>query len=237
MGSSSSQLKSELEQYKTLYWTSSMELNEVKRNLQQRDALLQEQTSMLEGYRRAYEISKGWLTPYQITYRHPTDEEFGAVLKLVKRLFPDFEYDAPKFRRWLCDDSSYVVTSDKQLIGCILVGMIDYTELSWHYSIYQTFSDLYKVELTGVKSIFSFGVLPEFRHQGIAQHLIELVLQDDPKLILETETTNLSAHKLYEKYGFRKIGILPHFYEYSGGDDGYLMAHGYHEPEQKSESV
>ena len=75
----------------------------------------------LEVYRTAYEISRGWRKPNQFTYSHPNDEELGDVYWLVGELFPEFPYISLNYQK----ESSYLVRSNNQLVGCILVDVID----------------------------------------------------------------------------------------------------------------
>lgn len=61
--------------------------------------------------------------------------------------------------------------------------------------------------------VTNVAVLPEFRGQGIASALIARQMENDMEFItLEVRQSNLPALKLYEKSGFERVGIRPHFY-------------------------
>ena len=186
----------------------------------------------LEMYRTAFEISKGWREPNQFTYGHPTDDEFETVFALVGEVFPTFNYDKGSFKQEMINKASYVVKLNNQIVGFVLVGLLDHTNLSYQYPCLRIFAEYHHLNLARLKIISSCGVLPEFRLQGVGQHLFELVLQDNPQLILEVNTNNLSAIKLYERNGFHKVGYLPNYYWAVGGGDGYLMAYGLEQPPQ-----
>ena len=68
-------------------------------------------------------------------------------------------------------------------------------------------------------------VKPMFRRKKIASRLLETMIQDAIKdgitsMSLEVNEHNLSAQKLYAKFGFKKETIRKKYY---GNDDGILM--------------
>jgi ribosomal protein S18 acetylase RimI-like enzyme len=73
----------------------------------------------------------------------------------------------------------------------------------------------HKRSLTG--RLYSLAVHPNHRGQGIGNRLLkttlaELVARGAKRVFLEVEQANLAAVKLYERHGFRSIGILPDYY-------------------------
>jgi hypothetical protein len=65
--------------------------------------------------------------------------------------------------------------------------------------------------------LYSLAVRPDCRGQGIGNRLMkktlaELVAQGAKRVFLEVEQVNASALKLYERHGFRSIGMLPDYY-------------------------
>lgn len=65
----------------------------------------------------------------------------------------------------------------------------------------------------------------EKRKKGIASILLEKLIDESKKLAcsnitLEVNVNNMSAIKLYEKYGFKKVAVREKYY---GSEDGLLM--------------
>ena len=66
--------------------------------------------------------------------------------------------------------------------------------------------------------VLNLTVNEKYRNNGIGSELLEMVirkckiLQSDT-LLLETRLTNKSAMSLYEKYGFRQIGLRKDYYK------------------------
>ena len=75
-------------------------------------------------------------------------------------------------------------------------------------------------------NIFSLGVLPAFRGQGISNTLLNAALKEVSVLgfthvTLEVRTDNPSAIALYKKFGFTITEEIPYFY--LDGCDAYMM--------------
>ena len=75
--------------------------------------------------------------------------------------------------------------------------------------------------------VATLAVLPEFRRQGIALKLMQTVLDyaEEEKiscLFLEVRVSNLPARTLYERIGFRVVGLRPDYYE-SPRENALLM--------------
>lgn len=69
----------------------------------------------------------------------------------------------------------------------------------------------------GESDMMNVAVHPDFRRRGIAEALVlELVAQLKAKgnycLTLEVRTSNNPARKLYEKLGFRQVGLRKNYY-------------------------
>lgn len=65
--------------------------------------------------------------------------------------------------------------------------------------------------------MMNLAVAPEARRQGIADALIgelirRLSTKDVTSLSLEVRVSNTAARSLYEKLGFRQIGLRPNYY-------------------------
>ena len=75
--------------------------------------------------------------------------------------------------------------------------------------------------------ITTFAVHPAWRRQRIGERLLVafLDLASDRKAreaTLEVRLSNLAARRLYEKYGFRPVGLRPRYYS-DDGEDALIM--------------
>lgn len=75
--------------------------------------------------------------------------------------------------------------------------------------------------------ITTFAVHPGFRRRGIGERLLIGLLDLSiarmaREATLEVRLSNLAARRLYEKYGFRPVGIRPRYYS-DDGEDALIM--------------
>jgi ribosomal-protein-alanine N-acetyltransferase len=75
--------------------------------------------------------------------------------------------------------------------------------------------------------VTTFAVHPRYRRQGIGERLLLALLdlsieRHAREATLEVRLSNLPARRLYEKYGFRPVGIRPRYYS-DNGEDGLIM--------------
>jgi ribosomal-protein-alanine N-acetyltransferase len=75
--------------------------------------------------------------------------------------------------------------------------------------------------------ITTFAVHPDWRRQHIGERLLLAFLdlavdRDAREATLEVRLSNLAARKLYEKYGFRPVGLRPHYYS-DDHEDALIM--------------
>lgn len=75
--------------------------------------------------------------------------------------------------------------------------------------------------------ITTFAVHPAWRRRRIGErlleHLLELAVRRHAReATLEVRLSNLAARKLYEKYGFRPVGIRPRYYS-DDNEDALIM--------------
>jgi ribosomal-protein-alanine N-acetyltransferase len=66
--------------------------------------------------------------------------------------------------------------------------------------------------------VMTIGVDESFQRQGIGARLFECLIDaarsfGSRRLLLEVRVDNVPALKLYEKYGFTKMGIRKHYYQ------------------------
>lgn len=71
--------------------------------------------------------------------------------------------------------------------------------------------------------ITTIAVAPRWRGNQIGEQLLLALLEiaKDRKVksvVLEVNPSNLPARKLYEKYGFKEIGLIPGYYRNEGAD-------------------
>jgi len=79
----------------------------------------------------------------------------------------------------------------------------------------------------GRAELISIAVDPSERGRGAASRMMESTIRHlrrraVPRLILMVRSSNLTARRFYEKYGFRKRRTVPGYYE--DGEDGVLMS-------------
>jgi ribosomal-protein-alanine N-acetyltransferase len=75
--------------------------------------------------------------------------------------------------------------------------------------------------------ITTFAVHPAWRRQGIGERLLLTVLdvaiaRHAREATLEVRLSNVAARRLYEKYGFRPVGLRPRYYT-DDGEDALIM--------------
>jgi [ribosomal protein S18]-alanine N-acetyltransferase len=75
--------------------------------------------------------------------------------------------------------------------------------------------------------VTTFAVHPRWRRRGVGERLL-LALVDlaqarrAREATLEVRLSNMPARRLYEKYGFRPVGIRPRYYS-DNGEDALIM--------------
>jgi [ribosomal protein S18]-alanine N-acetyltransferase len=75
--------------------------------------------------------------------------------------------------------------------------------------------------------ITTFAVHPQFRRRRIGERLLLALLdlaldREAREATLEVRLSNLPARRLYEKYGFRPVGIRPRYYS-DNNEDALIM--------------
>jgi [ribosomal protein S18]-alanine N-acetyltransferase len=75
--------------------------------------------------------------------------------------------------------------------------------------------------------VTTFAVSPEYRRQGVGEHLLQELLRISESVgaavaTLEVRVSNLPARRLYEKYGFRPVGVRPRYYT-DNNEDALIM--------------
>ena len=75
--------------------------------------------------------------------------------------------------------------------------------------------------------VTTFAVDPRWRRRGVGERMLLALLdmsvaRGAREATLEVRLSNLPARKLYEKYGFRPVGIRPRYYS-DNGEDALIM--------------
>ncbi len=75
--------------------------------------------------------------------------------------------------------------------------------------------------------ITTFAVAPAYRRQGVGQHMLLELLRIAETVgaavaTLEVRVSNMPARRLYEKYGFRPVGVRPRYYT-DNNEDALIM--------------
>jgi ribosomal-protein-alanine N-acetyltransferase len=75
--------------------------------------------------------------------------------------------------------------------------------------------------------VTTFAVDPRWRRRGVGERLLLALLDISVarrarEATLEVRLSNMPARRLYEKYGFRPVGIRPRYYS-DNGEDALIM--------------
>jgi ribosomal-protein-alanine N-acetyltransferase len=75
--------------------------------------------------------------------------------------------------------------------------------------------------------ITTFAVDPNWRRRGVGERLLLALLdaassRGAREATLEVRLSNVAARRLYEKYGFRPVGLRPRYYS-DNGEDALIM--------------
>ena len=135
-----------------------------------------------------------------ITYRQPTALDLPVLTSLERTLFPDYPWSQAQFK----EEIAGIGTSREFLLALNDGSVIGYAGIM--------------VVAAGVPAdLLTIAVLPDFRGQGIAQSMLaalESWAQEKgaTEVILEVDTKNESAIRLYEFAGYEKISIRANYY-------------------------
>ncbi|HUG29370.1 MAG TPA: ribosomal protein S18-alanine N-acetyltransferase [Candidatus Limnocylindria bacterium] len=75
--------------------------------------------------------------------------------------------------------------------------------------------------------VTTFAVDPRWRRRGVGERLLLALIdiavaRQAREATLEVRLSNMPARRLYEKYGFRPVGIRPRYYS-DNGEDALIM--------------
>jgi ribosomal-protein-alanine N-acetyltransferase len=144
-----------------------------------------------------------------ITYREPIALDIPVLVSYDKELFPHSPWNSQQFKEEFAGIPTtrhfVVAESDNAIVG---------------------YAGVFLPGPVIEADILTVGVIPEFRRQGIARHLIEELekwcLEHKARaMMLEVETTNVSAFNLYQSLGYMKISVRMDYY--GPGNDAYVM--------------
>jgi len=79
----------------------------------------------------------------------------------------------------------------------------------------------------GESDMMNVAVHPDYRRQGIAEALVELLIselseKDNHALLLEVRASNAPAIAMYEKLDFRQVGLRKNYYR-NPKEDALIM--------------
>ena len=135
-----------------------------------------------------------------ITYRQPTALDLPVLTSLERTLFPDYPWSQAQFK----EEIAGIGASREFLLALNDGSVIGYAGIM--------------VVAAGVPAdLLTIAVLPDFRGQGIAQSLLaalESWAQEKgaTEVILEVDTKNEGAIRLYEFAGYEKISTRANYY-------------------------
>jgi ribosomal-protein-alanine N-acetyltransferase len=99
----------------------------------------------------------------------------------------------------------------------ICLAVVDEQERLSGYLICSRYDDLWH--------LMNVAVDPSRRREGIATELIETLFErtrSDSRITLEVRVSNLSAIRMYERFGFRSAGLRRHYY-HDNDEDALIM--------------
>ena len=135
-----------------------------------------------------------------ITYRQPSALDIPVLVSLERTMFPHYPWSPAQFKEEIAG-----IGSTRQFMVAIHGGsIIGYGGIM--------------VVAPGIPAdLLTVAVLPDFRGQGIAQAMLaELEIwaneKGAPSIILEVDTKNESAIRLYRFTRYEEISIRPDYY-------------------------
>lgn len=132
------------------------------------------------------------------TIRSFTQQDLPAVLRIENLAFPH-PWPEEAFLHFLCADS-WVILRDEVLAGYIIChSVLDET------------------------TIVNFAIDPGFQRQGLGQALLEHALlqlgeQGVRYFYLDVRVSNAVARSLYQKHGFKRLGLRKGYYSHPDED-------------------
>lgn len=135
-----------------------------------------------------------------ITFRQPTALDLPVLTSLERTLFPEYPWSQAQFKEEIAG-----IGTSREFILALKDGLvIGYAGIM--------------VVAAGVPAdLLTIAVLPDFRGKGIAQSMLaELASWAGEKgateVILEVDTKNEAAIRLYELAGYEKISTRANYY-------------------------
>ena len=142
-----------------------------------------------------------------ISYRKATLLDLPILVSLDREYFPDTAWPAEQFRAEISGPTRnfIIAESEGEIIG---------------------YASAFLPSTGGVADLMTIAVHPDFRRQGIAQHLIAQLENWAAELgadsmMLEVDINNENAIALYTKLGYQKLNIRKNYYGY--GKDAQIM--------------
>ena len=155
--------------------------------------------------------------PASVTIQPMRREDIDAVREIDRLSFPS-SWSAESYLRDLRNRSSYyiVARADGEVIGYAGMWLI-----------------------ADEAHISALAVRPDRRRCGLGQrlliHLMEVAQERGAaEITLEVREANLAARALYEKFGFRSKGFIPHYYG-DTGENAVVMSLGWASAESVEE--
>ena len=144
-----------------------------------------------------------------ISFRQAWPEDLDELVRLEERCFPEEPWSRQMFAEELRNDMALFAVAEDRETGRIAGYMI-----AWIVPPLEC-------------QVGSIAVLPEYRRQGLARQLMEILFEtcrqlNVPDTYLEVRVSNAAAIGLYESLGFETDGLRKNYYQ--DGEDAYTMA-------------
>ena len=158
---------------------------------------------------------------------------FNNNIEEAKSIFVKLLYRKCVFNYKNC----IVAIKDNKIVGLILVVSkenkitdkiedIKKVNFNYKYTIEKYVEKAYEYCNNDIVYILNVCVLPEYRNHKIGSRLMAYLMQNfqDKEFFLEVLANNIPAHKLYEKFGFKKVHEAKGFSGYKKPDvDIHIM--------------
>lgn len=130
-------------------------------------------------------------------------DDLDRVMEIEKEVFPD---------PWSRKSYEFEVAGNRFSIPIVLEFN---HEIIGHAVVWKIFEEFH---------IATIAVAIEYRGQGWGEYLLSSLMDmaaETEYALLEVRPSNISAIRLYEKFGFAKVGMRRHYYR--NGEDALIM--------------
>lgn len=140
-----------------------------------------------------------------MNFRRSLPQDISGIAELEREIFPD-PWDERSVQNCICSEGSMCFTAEEDgKVVAYLIGRMIAPE-----------GEIYRV-----------AVAPNKRQRGLGYRLLDYSVKTSrgkglESLFLEVRSKNIPAIKLYEAYGFKRVGVRKNYYK-NPDDDAIVM--------------